>query len=309
MSTGFLNVYKPKNMTSHDVVNFIRRNFGQKQVGHAGTLDPMAEGVLPIAIGKSCRLIRFLDHRKIYKAEITLGEYKTTDDVTGETIDKQLLPSTMLQNRAPDSVNQDEVAKSLKQFIGEIEQTPPFFSAVHYQGKRLYELARRGILPQDVQSRVVTVHKIEIIEFEPPKIKLRIECSGGTYIRSIARDLGASLCTGAYLSSLMRESSGAFKYLDAVTLPDIEKAKAKKEEGKLLIDPAKVLQIASIDINKDEATKLLQGQKIELAEEYRQELNKLIQSTILAKLSDKTFAVCSVEDDNWLKPETVIGSL
>ncbi len=189
--SGFLNINKPQGMTSHDVVAKVRRIIGTKHVGHGGTLDPLAEGVLPIAVGQACRLLRYIPSNKVYKADFLLGTSTTTDDTEGDVLEKSDAGSwpslTVLE-------------QSLSKFQGELDQVPPNFSAVHHEGKRLYELAREGVIIADRPARKVLVNSIDVLDYAAPTAVIRIDCGGGTYIRSIARDLGQLIGCGCCLS-------------------------------------------------------------------------------------------------------------
>ena len=208
---GFINVHKPIGITSHDVVNKIRRLVGVKQVGHGGTLDPLAEGVLPVAVGSACRLLRFLPQDKTYVAEILLGQQTTTDDIEGDVI----------RSADASSISTQAIKEALSKFKGEIDQVPPFFSAIHVDGKRLYELARAGNTAVEIKPRKVTIYKLEILRIALPVVQVRVACSSGTYIRSIARDLGDNLGCGGCLHSLVREQAGLFWLDKSLTLEAI----------------------------------------------------------------------------------------
>ena len=209
---GFLNVNKPRHWTSHDVVAQVRRHYrkltGSKKVGHAGTLDPLAEGVLVICLGAATRLSDYvMRSRKVYQGQITFGATTTTYDAEGEIVTTKNADHIMLS----------DIERVLPQFIGDIEQVPPMYSAIKVGGKKLYELARQG---QSVerQPRKVTVHSINVRSWNSPILEIEIECGSGTYIRSLAHDLGEELGVGAHLSGLTRTSSGMFKYSDSITL-------------------------------------------------------------------------------------------
>jgi tRNA pseudouridine55 synthase len=211
---GIFNIDKPTHMTSHDVVARVRRISGQRKAGHAGTLDPMATGVLPIVLGKATRLVEYLaDADKAYRATIFLGTNSDTYDREGTLTPVQdaVMPSLV------------KVEQALGKFRGEIEQVPPMHSAIKIGGKKLYELARQGI-EVERQARHVTINWLELEAYSPPRLQIFVECSKGTYIRSLAYDLGAVLGTGAYLDGLVRTRHGPFKIEEAITLEALESA-------------------------------------------------------------------------------------
>ena len=211
---GFLNLNKPVGFTSHDCVARVRRLMQLKRVGHGGTLDPAATGVLPIALGKATRLLQFLQPDKAYKATIQLGITTTTDDLEGEIITSQPVSELSLE----------AVKAALKSFEGTIEQVPPSYSAIQVQGKRLYDLARSG-KKIEVPARTVEVFKIEILDWRDgdfPQLDVAIACGAGTYIRAIARDLGAALKIGGTLAALTRTTSSGFQLADSLTLEQLE---------------------------------------------------------------------------------------
>lgn len=206
------NVYKPRGPTSHDVVARLRRAAGVRRVGHAGTLDPLAEGVLVVATGKGTRVIEYLAGAdKGYLAEVTLGIETDTYDTEGRII----------AERSAAMLTEADIETALAPFRGLIEQTPPAHSAVKVAGRRLYDLARRGQSAQ-VAPRPVQVHRLELVAWAAPVAKLLIECSKGTYVRSLAHDLGRALACGAHLSGLVRQRSGTFLVQNALPLDDLE---------------------------------------------------------------------------------------
>lgn len=247
---GFLNIYKPTGMTSHDVVGILRKITKIKQIGHTGTLDPFAQGVLPVAIGKATRLIEFLEDDKEYLAQISLGKSTDTYDCEGAVIAE-----------VPSAITAPQIIDALKKFEGEILQTPPIYSAIKVNGKKLYEYARKG---QDVeiQPRKVFIEKIELKDFDEQKqiAQVLIQCSKGTYIRSIAHDLGQNLGVGAHLSLLIRTKAGVFLAQNTINL---EKIKTLEDVEKSLINPLDVLNLPKIDINDDEHAQILDGKFIE----------------------------------------------
>lgn len=224
MLHGFLNINKPTDCTSHDVVNAVRRLAGQRRVGHAGTLDPLARGVLVVGIGHGTRLIEYLkDTRKTYRAGVLLGRTTTTDDSAGEVVSDR-----------PVNVNATAVFAALKQFIGVIAQVPPAFAAVHVAGERAYERARRGEAVA-LEPRQVTIHRLELLELCLPRLTLEVECSTGTYVRALARDLGEALGCGGHLASLTRTRVGSFSLEEATPLPELADRVARRGWEEVLL--------------------------------------------------------------------------
>lgn len=211
---GILNIDKPAGRTSYGVVAAVKRLSGEKRVGHAGTLDPDATGVLPVCLGQGTRIIEFFtDTAKTYRAVIGLGIATDTYDSSGR----------VTQRGDPSRVDRSGLESALASFRGAIRQTPPMYSAVKHGGQPLYKLARAGITIER-KSRPVTVHRLELVAWQPPSVTLEIECSKGTYIRSLAHDLGQALGCGAHLRSLVRTRCGIFDIGDAVSLPRLEEA-------------------------------------------------------------------------------------
>lgn len=217
---GFLNLNKAKGMTSHDCVAKVRRLLRLKRVGHGGTLDPLATGVLPIALGRATRLLQFMPPSKAYRGTVRFGLTTATDDLEGEILASKPAPDLTLA----------EVEGVLPNFLGTIEQVPPIYSAIKVEGKKLYDLARQG-KTVEVPARTVEVYRVEVLEWrdgEFPEVDLAIACGGGTYIRAIARDLGAILNRGATLAALSRTESCSFCLTDSLTLEELE---SQLEEG------------------------------------------------------------------------------
>ncbi len=213
MMHGFLNIDKPSGITSHDVVARIRRLSGQRRVGHAGTLDPAATGVLIVALGGATRLIEYVQRqtRKRYLATVRLGVTTTTDDADGEMIAQHPVPP----------LDSATIEQALAPLRGTIWQTPPMYAALHHQGRRLYELARAGVTV-DAPPRQVHIEQLKLVGYDPPLLTLDVVCSSGTYIRALARDLGAALGCGAHLAALRRTAVGAFRVEDALPLSVLE---------------------------------------------------------------------------------------
>ena len=209
---ALFNVYKPSGPTSHDVVIRLRRASGVRRIGHAGTLDPLAEGVLLIATGRATRVLEYLaEADKAYRARVTFGVETETYDAEGRVVAER--PVTAL--------DREQIERALARFRGRIEQQPPPYAAIRVGGRRLYQLARRGEAPP-VAARRVEITRLELLAWEPPVATLEIECSKGTYIRSLAHDLGAALGCGAHLSGLVRTRVGSFEAKDAVALAELE---------------------------------------------------------------------------------------
>ncbi|NJD37206.1 MAG: tRNA pseudouridine(55) synthase TruB [Geobacter sp.] len=220
MVNGFLIIDKPVGLSSHDVVNRVRRILGTKKVGHTGTLDPFATGVLPVAVGEGTKAIQFLDEgQKEYLATIRLGVTTDTLDVTG----------TVLHECDATSIAQLSLLQSMSVLTGEISQLPPMYSAVKQGGQPLYKLARKG-LEVERQPRRVLIHQFELLLFEPPVAEVRVLCSRGTYVRSLADDLGRLLGCGACLTTLRRSQSGPFRLDTACSLEQLADA---VEQGRL----------------------------------------------------------------------------
>ncbi len=222
---GIINVYKEKDFTSHDVVAVVRKILGQKKVGHTGTLDPQAEGVLPVCVGKATKLSDYImSSDKTYVAEVTLGITTTTQDHTGE-----------ITKKTPVKFDENEIANVIKCFAGELFQMPPMYSAIKVNGKKLYELAREG---EEIErkARKIFIERINIINFAPPdRFTIEVVCSKGTYIRTLCADIGEKLGCGAHMSKLLRTRSGSFELKNAVKLNEIEEAMSNGQIENVII--------------------------------------------------------------------------
>ena len=224
---GFIVIDKPVGITSHDVVNRVRRILGTRKVGHTGTLDPFATGVLPVAVNDGTKTIPFLDERfKCYEALMRLGVVTDTLDMTGK----------LLHEADYSVVDRQSLEIVLTRFTGDISQTPPMFSAIKRDGQPLYKLARQGEYVERV-ARQIEIKSLELLSFEPPFVGLRVSCSRGAYIRSLADDIGAALGCGAALQELRRTSSGPFEISAALTLEALEMANSGTERQDLFISP------------------------------------------------------------------------
>lgn len=222
MINGVLNIYKPRGFTSHDVVAKLRGILKQKKIGHTGTLDPEAVGVLPVCLGNATRACELLtDKDKEYVAVVRLGITTDTQDMTGQILQESCV-----------EVTEQEVRMALEGFLGDYDQIPPMYSALKVNGKKLYELARAG-KEVERKARSVRIHGIEVLEIDIPRLTIRVSCSKGTYIRTLCHDLGEKLGCGAAMERLERTRSGSFVKEEAITLKELEqKVKEEKETGK-----------------------------------------------------------------------------
>lgn len=226
MINGIVNIYKEKGYTSHDVVAVLRKVVGQKKIGHTGTLDPDATGVLPVCLGRATKVCELLtDHDKTYEALLLLGKTTDTQDISGE----------VLEERDPGDLTEEEVRSCIESFIGEYDQIPPMYSALKVNGKKLYELAREGKTVER-KSRRVQIHGIRILEMNLPHVRMEVDCSKGTYIRTLCHDIGEKLQVGGCMEELERTKVGRFLKEDAVTLDEVRQ-KMEQGEGAELFTP------------------------------------------------------------------------
>lgn len=256
---GILVISKPAGPTSHDIVALVRRLTGVRRVGHGGTLDPFAMGVLPVFIGRATRMVEYhLSDEKRYRASVVFGARSTTDDLDGE----------MTPSDAP-MPTRETVDATLEEFRGSIEQVPPDHSAVHVGGKRAYEVARGGDKPE-LKSRHVVIHSLELTGWdvadpERPMAELEVRCSAGTYVRSLARDLGDRLGSGAYLGALTRTASGPFTIDDAIDLDVVREGLARGDIEDMLQPPDSGLDsIPRVQVRASDMAALARGQVIGL---------------------------------------------
>ena len=220
MIHGIINVYKEKGYTSHDVVAKLRGIAGQKKIGHTGTLDPDATGVLPVCLGKATKVCELLtDKDKTYEATLFLGKTTDTQDISGE----------ILSEKDTENLTIEEVKRVIESFVGAYEQIPPMYSALKVNGKKLYELAREGKVIER-KARPVVIHEIIIKEMNLPRVKMEVTCSKGTYIRTLCHDIGEKLGCGGCMETLERTKVGRFEIKDSLKLEELQKL---KEEGRL----------------------------------------------------------------------------
>jgi len=249
---GLLLIDKPAGLTSFDVVRRVRKALKVRKVGHLGTLDPFATGLLPLALGEATKLAQFLlEESKTYLAVLKLGVETDTQDLTGRiTGQSEALPTPQ------------EVRQAAAHFVGEIEQVPPMYSAVHHQGERLYRLARRG---EEVAAppRQVVIHRLEVQDINLPQVTVLVECSKGTYVRTLAHDLGRTLGCGAHLTGLTRLGVGCFRLEEACSLEDIEKPDNFAQISRRLIPLAHCLPcLTAVHVDRNQAHRLAQGQTL-----------------------------------------------
>ena len=250
MIHGIINVYKEKGYTSHDVVAKLRGIAGQKKIGHTGTLDPDAEGVLPVCLGKATKVCELLtDKDKTYRAVLFLGQTTDTQDASG----------TVLETSDVSNLNEAQVTEAVQSFVGEYAQIPPMYSALKVGGKKLYELAREGKTVER-KARNVMIHSIKILRVDLPRVEMEVSCSKGTYIRTLCHDIGEKLGVGGCMESLLRVQVGRFVLADSLCLSEIQKA---KEDGNLekILQPIDSVfeQYRAVRIRPDQEKRLQNG--------------------------------------------------
>lgn len=250
MSTaeGILNIDKPGGMTSHDVIQRIRRLTRIRRVGHAGTLDPLATGVLLVCVGRAARLVEYLvGHDKVYETAVRLGQTTNTYDAEGEVV----------RERPFAHVTPGQIEQTLTQFRGSIQQKPPLYSAIKKEGRPLYKLARAGI-KVDLPPRDVTVYALELLAVDLPQIRLHVACSSGTYVRSLAYDLGEALGCGGHVMELRRTAVDDFTVATAVPLDDLTET---NWQDYLLASDTAVAHLPRLDLTAAETSQLQNGQR------------------------------------------------
>ena len=250
MIHGIINVYKEKGYTSHDLVAKLRGIVGQKKIGHTGTLDPDAEGVLPVCLGKATKVCELLtDKDKTYRAVLFLGQTTDTQDASG----------TVLETSDVSNLNEAQVTEAVQSFAGEYAQIPPMYSALKVGGKKLYELAREGKTVER-KARNVMIHSIKILRVDLPRVEMEVSCSKGTYIRTLCHDIGEKLGVGGCMESLLRVQVGRFVLADSLRLSEIQKA---KEDGNLekILQPIDSVfeQYRAVRIRPDQEKRLQNG--------------------------------------------------
>ena len=257
--SGALVVDKPTGMTSHDVVQAVRNGTGIRRAGHTGTLDPRASGVLVVLLGPAVRLSEFISAAdKRYQAIVRLGASTDTFDADGKFTRK---------SESPVEVTESQFEEALKSFVGHIEQTPPPYSAVKVQGRKAYEMARNGE-EVDLAPRTIDVYHLEVLEWAPPEVVIDVHCSSGTYVRSLANDLGNMLGCGGYLVGLRRTKSGRFSLRDATPLRKLQEAFHAGNWSQYLIPAAEALgDWPALELQPDQVDAIKQGHRVPAAED------------------------------------------
>jgi len=271
---GFINIYKPKGWTSFDVVAKLRRLTGIKQIGHTGTLDPFATGVLPVCIGKATKLIEYLPDDKEYIATVQFGANTDTYDLEGE-----------ITQKFDTRITAKEVEAALKSFDGEIEQIPPIYSAIKVNGKKLYDYARKG-QEVEIKPRRVNIYEIKLQDFDEEKqaAVIKVACSKGTYIRSIAYDLGKILHSGGHLIALERTKAGSFTIENTVKLENLTRENIVQK----IINPIEILPKEKYILSEEEKERVCHGQSLKIQ-------NSLLTPVVFFVYSDKILGVGQVD--------------
>lgn len=250
--SGWINLNKPEGVTSNDAVMILKRALGFPKIGHAGTLDPLAAGILPIALGEATKLVQYMmEDDKVYLFQVTWGESRTTDDREGDVVATSDVRPTA-----------EQIRSVLPDFTGTIQQRPPAFSAIKVDGKRAYDMARAG---EDVElaERPVNIYELDVTESTTDTATFRCVCGKGTYVRSLARDIAEKLGTKAYVSSLIRENVGPFSLNDAISLDFFRETTDKDHLESIVLPVQTVLDdIPELAVNDTEATRLKNGQKL-----------------------------------------------
>lgn len=266
MYHGIINVYKEKGYTSHDVVAKLRGITKQKKIGHTGTLDPDAEGVLPVCLGCATKVCDLLtDRDKVYRTVLLLGRDTDTQDISG----------TVLKEKAVEGLTEEQVIQSVKSFIGEYAQIPPMYSAIKINGKKLYELAREGKTVER-KARNVTIHDIRILKIDLPRIEMEVFCSKGTYIRTLCHDIGEKLGFGGCMEKLLRTKVGNFWLEDSIRLSEIEEKRNLNVLQEIIMPVDSVFdQFPKVQIGADLEKKLQNGNPFQIKQEAAEDGQKV----------------------------------
>ena len=292
---GVLIINKPRGWTSHDVVSKARRILQEKQIGHTGTLDPLATGVLVLCIGKATKIVRYLEtDDKEYTAEMRLGITTDTQDADGK----------VLETRAYSSPSIGQLQDALNAFKGSIQQRPPAFSALKVNGVPSYRMARKGTLPEH-EKRLVTVHAVGLVEYTDPIARFTVHCSKGTYIRTLCADIGERLGMGAHLTSLIRTRAGRFRLGQALTLEQVaEQAAAGQVEQMLITLSDAVSGFPALTVDDPDAQRIAHGNAVSLHPGFAPEDPKAL--VRLLGRDGRLLAVARPRE-GFLRPEVVLA--
>lgn len=290
---GILVIDKPAGWTSHDVVNKARRILQEKRIGHTGTLDPLATGVLVLCIGKATRLVRYLESDdKAYTAQLKLG-------ITTDTLDSE---GKVLDTREYTPPSPERIKEALAGFQGAISQRPPAFSALKVSGVPSYRLARQGTPPKHGE-RAVTILSIDLLEYRDPLVEFNVQCSKGTYVRTLCADIGERLGTGAHLTSLIRTRAGRFGLAQAISLERLAEMAAGGNGGSALISPDEALhRLRSVTVDRAEADRIAHGRSLEIPAGLPEGGSDPVR---ILGLDGQLLAVARIHD-RFLQPETVL---
>lgn len=294
---GIINIYKEKNYTSHDVVNIVRKTLNKVKTGHTGTLDPQAEGVLPICIGKATKIADYIaSDIKEYIAEIKFGITTSTQDSTGDIIEKKDV-----------LCSDEEILNAVLSFKGEYMQTPPMYSALKVNGKKLYEIAREGKIIER-KKRLINIYNIELLNFiQTDKALIKVLCSKGTYIRTLCNDIGEKLNCGAHMSSLIRTRAGNFYIKDSIKLDEFKKLVQNGETSQYLQPIDKVLHdYKKIIVNKNMNKLLYNGNKINLNDIFGNDIKLNDDENILVYDCENNIIGIYKVSDKYIKPLTML---
>lgn len=309
---GIINVYKEKDYTSHDVVAIVRKTLGRVKTGHTGTLDPMAEGVLPICVGKATKLTGyFQEGDKTYRAVMKLGIVTDTEDITGEVIDSGTRVINCRWDKNEDfDIDEEGVEKAVASFYGSYMQMPPMYSAVKINGKKLYTLARQGI-EVERKARAVDIKRIEITKFLPEScVEIEVECSKGTYIRTLIKDIGEKLGCGACMAHLVRTEVCGFSSEDGITLSGLKELAEQGKTESIIMPMDKALKLPRVSVHEEYTGKLANGNSLGIDEcKNSFEEGKLY---FVYDSKDNLWGIHSgiYKDGNlYLKPRTMLGGV
>ncbi len=299
---GIINIYKELGYTSHDVVAKARGILKMKRIGHTGTLDPQAEGVLPICVGVATKASDLLTNKdKRYVATVALGVTTTTEDATGEILEER-----------PVNVTKEQIQKVVDSFIGKYMQTPPMYSALKVNGKKLYELAREGVVVER-KSREIKIYECNITEWlSASEFVIDVKCSKGTYIRTLCKDIGDALGTGAHMKALLRTQVGEFNLSNSITLSELEKLKEEDNLSSCLIKTDKLFQdLPALHVKSNANKYLYNGNQLkesQIIEKVDIELHERVRIYDFEKLFIGIYKIKQIESNIYFTPEKIFLS-